>query len=71
VSCATARALSAPGPRASCRARATRGCGPRPTAGQANSGPHYADLSGAMVEPQQAEHALCAWAELGFGPEAV
>jgi hypothetical protein len=26
---------------------------------------------GAVAGPQQAEHALCVWVELGFGPEAV
>jgi hypothetical protein len=71
VSCATARALSTPGPSAPRRACAARGCGPRPAAGQAGSGPHCPGLFSAVAESRQAERALCAWAELGFSPEAV
>jgi hypothetical protein len=26
---------------------------------------------GSVAGPHQAEHALCVWAELGFGPETV
>jgi hypothetical protein len=68
---ATARALSAPSLSAPHSARAARGHGPRLTAGQAGSGPRCPGLYGAVAGPQQVEHALCAQAELGFGPEAV
>jgi hypothetical protein len=71
VSCATARALSAPGPSAPCHARDAHGRGPRPMTGQASSGPRCPDLFDAMAGPWQTDRALCAWAELGFGTEAI
>jgi hypothetical protein len=45
--------------------------GLRPMAGQAGSGPRCSSLFGTVARPQQAERALCAWAEVGFGTEAV
>jgi hypothetical protein len=35
------------------------------------AGPRRAKRFGTVVKPQQAERALCAWAELSFSPEAV
>jgi hypothetical protein len=66
-----ARALSGPGPSALCRARAARGRRPRPTVGQANSGPRCSSLFDAMARLQQSERVLYAWPELGFGLEAI
>jgi hypothetical protein len=40
-------------------------------AGQAGSGPRCPDLFSTVAGPHQAKRALCAWAELDFGPEAV
>jgi hypothetical protein len=71
VSRATARALSVQSLSAPHSARAARGRGLRLTAGQAGSGPRCPSLYGIVAGPQQAEHALCAQAELGFGQEAV
>jgi hypothetical protein len=59
------------GPSTPRRARDASGHGSRLAAGQAGSGPHCPGLFGAVAGPWQAERALCAWAELSFGPEDV
>jgi hypothetical protein len=49
------------------------GCTSRPLvrAGQAACRVRRAKRFGAVAGPQQAEHTLCAWVELNFGPEAI